>query len=80
MPTVTAQYSRLSNVHLTRERGHAVRPHRFMAANKRPYDILRQLAELGPVGFRTRFRRSHHGILSSLTGLSRHTRWCMTRN
>ena len=33
-----------------------------------------------PTGFRTRFRRSHHGILSSLTGLSRHTRWCMTRN
>ena len=29
-----------------------------------------------PTGFRTRFRRSHHGILSSLTGLSRHTRWC----
>ena len=25
-----------------------------------------------PTGFRTRFRRSHHGILSSLTGLSRH--------
>ena len=33
-----------------------------------------------PTGFRTRFRRSHHGILSSLTGLSRHPRWCMTRN
>ena len=32
-----------------------------------------------PTGFRTRFRRSHHGILSSLTGLSRHTRWCMNR-
>ena len=30
-----------------------------------------------PTGFRTRFRRSHHGILSSLTGLSRHTRCCM---
>ena len=29
-----------------------------------------------PTGFRTRFRRSHHGILSPLTGLSRHTRWC----
>ena len=29
-----------------------------------------------PTGFQTRFRRSHHGILSSLTGLSRHTRWC----
>ena len=28
-----------------------------------------------PTGFRTRFRRSHHGILSPLTGLSRHTRW-----
>ena len=27
-----------------------------------------------PTGFRTRFRRSHHGILSPLTGLSRHTR------
>ena len=26
-----------------------------------------------PTGFRTRFRRSHHGILSPLTGLSRHT-------
>ena len=25
-----------------------------------------------PTGFRTRFRRSHHGILSPLTGLSRH--------
>ena len=33
-----------------------------------------------PTGFRTRFRRSHHGILSPLTGLSRHTRWCMNRN
>ena len=33
-----------------------------------------------PTGFRTRFRRSHHGILSSLTGLSRHTRWCMARS
>ena len=33
-----------------------------------------------PTGFRTRFQRSHHGILSPLTGLSRHTRWCMTRN
>ena len=31
-----------------------------------------------PTGFRTRFRRSHHGILSPLTGLSRHTRWCTT--
>ena len=30
-----------------------------------------------PTGFRTRFRRSHHGILSPLTGLSRHTRWCI---
>ena len=30
-----------------------------------------------PTGCRTRFRRSHHGILSPLTGLSRHTRWCM---
>ena len=30
-----------------------------------------------PTGFRTRFRRSHHGILSPLTGLSRHTRCCM---
>ena len=29
-----------------------------------------------PTGFRTRFRRSHHGILSPLTGLSRHTRCC----
>ena len=29
-----------------------------------------------PTGFRTRFRRSHSGILSPLTGLSRHTRWC----
>ena len=29
-----------------------------------------------PTGFRTRFRRSHHGILSPLTGLSRHTRRC----
>ena len=33
-----------------------------------------------PTGFRTRFRRSHHGILSSLTGLSRHTRWCTNRH
>ena len=33
-----------------------------------------------PTGFRTRFQRSHHGILSPLTGLSRHTRWCMTRH
>ena len=32
-----------------------------------------------PTGFRTRFRRSHHVILSPLTGLSRHTRWCKTR-
>ena len=31
-----------------------------------------------PTGVRTRFRRSHHGILSPLTGLSRHTRWCTT--
>ena len=31
-----------------------------------------------PTGFRTRFQRSHHGILSPLTGLSRHTRWCTT--
>ena len=31
-----------------------------------------------PTGFRTRFRRSHHGILSPLTGLSRHTPWCTT--
>ena len=33
-----------------------------------------------PTGFRTRFRRSHHGILSSLTGLSRHTRCCTNRH
>ena len=33
-----------------------------------------------PTGFRTRFQRSHHGILSPLTGLSRHTRCCMNRN
>ena len=33
-----------------------------------------------PTGFRTRFQRSHHGILSPLTGLSRHTRWCMARS
>ena len=33
-----------------------------------------------PTGFRTRFQRSHHGILSPLTGLSRHTRWCTNRN
>ena len=33
-----------------------------------------------PTGFRTRFRRSHHGILSPLTGLSRHTRWCTNRH
>ncbi len=33
-----------------------------------------------PTGFRTRFRRSHHGILSPLTGLSRHTRCCVNRN
>ena len=32
-----------------------------------------------PTGFRTRFQRSHHGILSPLTGLSRHTRWCTAR-
>ena len=30
-----------------------------------------------PTGFRTRFRRSHHVLLSPLTGLSRHTRCCM---
>ena len=30
-----------------------------------------------PTGCRTRFQRSHHGILSPLTGLSRHTRCCM---
>ena len=30
-----------------------------------------------PTGFRTRFQRSHHGILSPLTGLSRHTRRCL---
>ena len=29
-----------------------------------------------PTGFRTRFQRSHHGIVSPLTGLSRHTRRC----
>ena len=29
-----------------------------------------------PTGCRTRFRRSHHGIVSPLTGLSRHTRCC----
>ena len=33
-----------------------------------------------PTGFRTRFRRSHHGILSPLTGLSRHTRCCTNRH
>ena len=33
-----------------------------------------------PTGCRTRFRRSHHGILSPLTGLSRHTRCCVNRN
>ena len=33
-----------------------------------------------PTGFRTRFQRSHHGILSPVTGLSRHTRWCTNRN
>ena len=33
-----------------------------------------------PTGFRTRFRRSHHGILSPLTGLSRHTRCCTNRD
>ena len=33
-----------------------------------------------PTGFRTRFRRSHHVILSPLTGLSRHTRWCTNRH
>ena len=31
-----------------------------------------------PTGFRTRFQRSHHGILSPLTGLSRHTHCCTT--
>ena len=30
-----------------------------------------------PTGFRTRFRRSHHVLLSPLTGLSRHTRSCI---
>ena len=33
-----------------------------------------------PTGFRTRFRRSHHVILSPLTGLSRHTRCCTNRH
>ena len=33
-----------------------------------------------PTGFRTRFQRSHHGILSPLTGLSRHTRCCTNRH
>ena len=33
-----------------------------------------------PTGFRTRFQRSHHGILSPLTGLSRHTRCCTNRD
>ena len=33
-----------------------------------------------PTGFRTRFQRSHHGILSPLTGLSRHTRWRTNRD
>ena len=33
-----------------------------------------------PTGCRTRFQRSHHGILSPLTGLSRHTRWCTNRD
>ena len=33
-----------------------------------------------PTGLRTRFQRSHHGILSPLTGLSRHTRWCTNRS
>ena len=33
-----------------------------------------------PTGCRTRFQRSHHGILSPLTGLSRHTRWCTNRH
>ena len=32
-----------------------------------------------PTGFRIRFRRLRHVILSPLTGLSRHTRWCTTR-
>ena len=33
-----------------------------------------------PTGCRTRFQRSHHGILSPLTGLSRHTRCCTNRH
>ena len=33
-----------------------------------------------PTGFRTRFQRSHHGFLSPLTGLSRHTRCCTNRH
>ena len=33
-----------------------------------------------PTGFRTRFQRSHHVLLSPLTGLSRHTRWCTARS
>ena len=33
-----------------------------------------------PTGFRTRFQRSHRGILSPLTGLSRHTRCCTNRH
>ena len=33
-----------------------------------------------PTGFRIRFRRLRHVILSPLTGLSRHTRWCKTRD
>ena len=33
-----------------------------------------------PTGFRTRFRRSHHVILSPLTGFSRHTRCCTNRH
>ena len=32
-----------------------------------------------PTGFRTRFQRSRHVILSPLTGLSRHTRRCTNR-
>ena len=33
-----------------------------------------------PTGCRTRFQRSHHGILSPLTGLSRHTHCCTSRD
>ena len=46
---------------------------------------FRLAADLGrmdwiPTGCRTRFQRSHHGILSPLTGLSRHTRCCTNRH